>query len=229
MIKYLLAAAACAAALGAQAAPSSVEALSRCDEGFFKAFAADKNIADSLKNVNGDMAFIRRNDMALQEVHFKNPVKEEGITLTGFIVNDAIERYFGVPDMHNHFWGFTVKEDWMKVVDKLKLNWEAVDTTHKNATFNTQSRKNGDKAWKAYQRPQNEEMPEFGRAVRAFHVAPYGKGSMIFCSLQSAGAPDEAILASTRPDLLWEIAAAEKAQKVKDAQKAKENKTEAKK
>ena len=56
-------------------------------------------------------------------------------------------------------------------------------------------------------------MPEFGRAEKAFHVSPYKDGAMIFCSLQSAGAPDEAILASTRPDLLWAAEAEEAKEK----------------
>ena len=40
--------------------------------------------------------------------------------MTGYVFNDEIIRYVGVPDMHTHFWGLIVKEDWKSVVDKLK-------------------------------------------------------------------------------------------------------------
>lgn len=202
-----------AAALSASAAPTLVEALTTCDTAFYQALAADKKIPEALKVRKDNLAFLKLNGESLQEIPFKKSFKENGLTITGFIVNDSIERFFGAPDMHNHFWGFTVKEDWMKVVEKLRLDWEAIDSNHKAAHFGTKSRENGDTEWKVYVRPQNREMPDFGRAERAFHVSPYKDGAMIFCSLQSAGAPDEGILSTTRPDLLWAIAAEEAAEK----------------
>ena len=191
-----------AAAASATAAPSLVEAL-----------AKDKKIPEALKVRKDNLAFLKLKGEQLEEIPFKKTFRDNGLTITGFIVSDAIERFFGVPDMHNHFWGFTVKEDWMGVVEKLRLDWEAIDTNHKAAHFGMKARENGGSEWKAYVRPQDRDMPEFGCAEKAFHVSPYKDGAMIFCSLQSAGAPDEAILASTRPDLLWAAEAEEAKEK----------------
>lgn len=202
-----------AAAASATAAPTLVEALSACDTSFYEALAKDKKIPEALKVRKDNLAFLKLKGEQLEEIPFKKTFRDNGLTITGFIVSDAIERFFGVPDMHNHFWGFTVKEDWMGVVEKLRLDWEAIDTNHKAAHFGMKARENGGSEWKVYVRPQNREMPEFGRAEKAFHVSPYKDGAMIFCSLQSAGAPDEAILASTRPDLLWAAEAEEAAEK----------------
>lgn len=203
-----------AAAASASAAPTLVEALTACDTTFYQALAADKKIPEALKIRKDNLAFLKLKGVEdMEEIPFKKSFRENGLTITGFIVSDTIERFFGVPDMHNHFWGFTVKEDWMGVVEKLRLDWEAIDTNHKGAHFGTKVRENGGTEWKVFVRPQNREMPDFGKAERAFHVSPYKDGAMIFCSLQSAGAPDEGILASTRPDLLWAADAAEAAEK----------------
>ena len=180
-----------AAAASATAAPSLVEALSACDTTFYEALAKDKKIPEALKVRKDNLAFLKLKGEELQEIPFKKTFRDNGLTITGFIVSDAIERFFGVPDMHNHFWGFTVKEDWMGVVEKLRLDWEAIDTNHKAAHFGMKARENGGTEWKVYVRPQDRDMPEFGRAEKAFHVSPYKDGAMIFCSLQSAGAPDE--------------------------------------
>ena len=120
-----------AAAASATAAPSLVEALSACDTTFYEALAKDKKIPEALKVRKDNLAFLKLKGEELQEIPFKKTFRDNGLTITGFIVSDAIERFFGVPDMHNHFWGFTVKEDWMGVVEKLRLDWEAIDTNHK--------------------------------------------------------------------------------------------------
>lgn len=207
MKKTLFAALAAAAVLAMPAAhaaeTSVVKAIQACNADFFKAVAADKNIPESLKVRDGDMAYLKIDKVPLDVVLFEKPYKQDGLTVTGYIFNDEVIRYLGTPDMHTHFWGLLVKEDWKSVVDKIQVDWEAVDTNHKSAHGNRMQRSNHDKEWKPYQREQNYTMPELGMIERVFHVAPYEDKTMIFCSMQSAGAPSEAILKETRPDLLF--------------------------
>ncbi len=206
--KVLLAAAAalCAAALSpAHAADASVvKALQACSADFFKAIAQDKQFPEKYKVHDGDMAYMKIEKQPLDVVLFEKPYKVDDLTVAGYIVNDEIVRYFGMPDMHTHFWGLLIKEDWKKVVDSIKLDWEAVDTNHKSAHANRVVRMNEPgSTWKAYTRPSNYEYPEFGQTERAFHVAPYQNMTMIFCSMQTAGAPEEVVLRDARPDLLY--------------------------
>lgn len=199
------AAAFCAAGAAHAADSSVVKALQTCSADFYRAVAANKNIPEQFKIHEGDMAYLKVEKQPLDEVLFPKPFKDAGLTVAGYIVNDEIVRYFGMPDMHTHFWGLLVKDDWKSVVDSIKLDWEAVDMNHKSAHANRVVRSNDEPgtAWKAYTRPQNYEYPEFGQTERAFHVAPYRDGmTMIFCSMQSAGAPEEKIMRMTRPDLL---------------------------
>lgn len=190
----LLAAAAalCAAALSpAHAADASVvKALQACSADFFKAIAQDKQFPEKYKVHDGDMAYMKIEKQPLDVVLFEKPYKVDDLTVAGYIVNDEIVRYFGMPDMHTHFWGLLIKEDWKKVVDSIKLDWEAVDTNHKSAHANRVVRMNEPgSTWKAYTRPSNYEYPEFGQTERAFHVAPYQNMTMIFCSMQTAARP----------------------------------------
>ena len=209
MKKVLLAAAAaiCAAALSpAHAADTSVvKALQTCSADFFKAVAQDKKFPEKYKVHDGDMAYMKIEKQPLDVVLFEKPYEvDDDLTVAGYIVNDEIVRYFGMPDMHTHFWGLLIKEDWKTVVDAIKLDWEAVDTNHKSAHANRMVRMNEPgSTWKAYTRPSNYEYPEFGQTERAFHVAPYQNMTMIFCSMQTAGAPDEVVLRDARPDLLF--------------------------
>ncbi len=208
MTKTFLAAAAAlcaAAALPAQAAgETALSALPACSASFFKAVAQDKNIPEKYKIHEGDMAYLKVEKLPLEVVQFDKPFEENGLTVTGYIFNDEIIRYFGVPDMHTHFWGFLIKEPWKKVVDAFNLDWEAVDMNHMSAHANRMMRMNGQKeGWKPYHRDPSYTMPEFGQMERAFHVAPYNDQTMVFCSMQSAGAPEEAIIREVRPDLLY--------------------------
>lgn len=191
--------------LTAQAAPTEgvVGAIQACNADFFKAVAADRNIPDEYKIKDGDRAYLRVEKLPLDIIQFEKPFKEGGLTVSGYVFNDEIIRYFGVPDMHTHFWGLIVKEDWKKVVDTLKLDWEAVDNTHNSAHANRMVRFNGQKEWQKYTRDPKYTMPEFGQIERAFHVQPYAGSTMIFCSMQSAGAPEKEILEEVRPDLLF--------------------------
>ena len=179
-------------------------ALSTCRAPFFEAVAKDKNIPEALKIRDGSRAYLKVEKQPLDVVMFEKPFKDTGLTVTGYVFNDEIIRYLGVPDMHTHFWGLIVKEDYKKVVDSLKgIDWEAVDSRHMSAHANRVLRKNDEAEWKAYTRPQNYEYPELGATERAFHVQPYENQTMIFCGMLSAGAPEEAIIADTRPDLLY--------------------------
>lgn len=195
------------------ASDTLVESLAKCDQTFYVTMGIDRQIAEDMKVRQDKLAFFKTNGTRLTEVAFAKPIKDSGITLTGYIVNDSIQRYFGVPDMHAHFWGFTVKEDWMTVVERLKLDWQSVDANHKTAHTKNYLRENGQDQWVRYVRPQERDMPEFGKVEKTFNVAPYKNGSMIFCSMQSAGAPDEAILLDVRPDLIWQIQAYEAKEK----------------
>ena len=190
-------------ALPAQAADGVVGAIQTCSADFFKAVAADKNIPENMKIRDGERAYLKVEKLPLDIIQFEKPFKEGGLTVSGYVFNDEVIRYFGVPDMHTHFWGLIVKEDWKKVVDTLKLDWEAVDTTHNSAHANRQVRFNGTKEWKPYARDPKYTMPKFGQIERAFHVQPYAGSTMIFCSMQSAGAPEKDILEEVRPDLLY--------------------------
>ncbi len=212
MKKTILAAAAAvfAAAVSIQAHAADqtpVKALLTCSADFFKAVAADKNIPEKYKIHDGDLAYLKVTKQPLDAVLFEKSFKEDGLTVAGYIFNDEIVRYFGMPDMHTHFWGLIVKEPWKEVVDSFKLDWEAVDINHRSAHANRMSRMNEEQEpgsqWKPFSRGSDYQYPEFGRIERAFHVAPYNGQTMIFCSMQSAGAPDEAILREVRPDLLY--------------------------
>ncbi len=151
------------------------------------------------------MAYFKVEKQPLEVVKFDKPFKEDGLAIACYILNDEIIRYFGVPDMHSHFWGLLVMDDWKAVVDSIKLDWEAVDVNHRSAHALRQTRMNDDpgSTWKAYVRPSNYEFPEFGRIERAFHVALFNDMTIIFCSMHSAGAPEEAILREVHPDLLF--------------------------
>ena len=120
MKKTLFAALAAAAVLAMPAAhadeTSVVKAIQACNADFFKAVAADKNIPESLKVRDGDMAYLKIEKVPLDVVLFEKPFKEDGLTVTGYIFNDEVIRYLGTPDMHTHFWGLLVKEDWKSVV-----------------------------------------------------------------------------------------------------------------
>ncbi len=206
--KMLLAATAalCAAvAVPAHAADTTVvKALQACSADFFKAVAQDKHFPEKYKVHDGDMAYMKIEKQPLDVVLFEKPYEVDDLTVAGYIVNDEIVRYFGMPDMHTHFWGLLIKEDWKTVVDAIKLDWEAVDMNHKSAHANRVVRMNEPgSTWKSYTRPSNYEYPEFGQTERAFHVAPYREMTMIFCSMQTAGAPDEVVLRDARPDLLF--------------------------
>lgn len=200
-----LAGVALGAAASAQAADSHLlTALSACHNGYFKAVAQDKNIPETLKVREGEFAYLKVEKQPLDVVMFEKPFKDSGLTVTGYVFNDEIIRYVGVPDMHTHFWGLIVKEDWKKAVDKLAgIDWEAVDSRHMSAHANRMIRGNDEKEWKAYTRPANYQYPEMGKTERAFHVQPWNGQTMIFCSMMSAGAPEEAIMADVRPDLLY--------------------------
>ncbi len=206
-MKKILLAAAVAAALSVSAAQAGeagvVKAIQACSADFFKAVAAEKRIPEALKVRDGDFAYLKVGKQPLDVVLFEKPFKSDGLTVTGYIVNDEIIRYFGVPDMHTHFWGLLVREDWKKAVDAMPLNWDAVDSNHRSAHANRVVRMNGDKDWRPWVRDPNYKMPDMGQIERAFHVAPYEKQTMIFCSMQSAGAPTEEILREVRPDLLF--------------------------
>lgn len=192
-----------AAAMQVQAADAGlIQALTRCDAGFFTALAQDKNIPENLKIRDGKMAYFKITQQPLEEIRFKG-FKDHGLEVIGFVANDEIIRYFGVPDMHNHFWGLLVKNDWEKTLTKLDMDWDMVDMNHKQAHMPLQIRANGSSTWKKYTRPTDRKMPDFGFVERGFHVAPYKGDTLLFCSMQSAGAPDGAILADTRPDLMY--------------------------
>lgn len=209
MKKLILALAAVAAVAGAQTAGAAedsklLQSLTACNADFFRAVAKDQNIPETLKVHEGDMAYLKVEKQPLDQVSLVDAFKDSGLTVTGYVFNDEIIRYPGVPDMHTHFWGLIVKEDWKKAVDAFRLDWEAVDGRHNSAHANRQLRMNGENEWKAYKRPENYEYPELGATERAFHVMKnaQGSGAMIFCSMLSAGAPDEAVMRETRPDLL---------------------------
>ena len=192
-----------AAAPAVQAADSQILAkLPACNADFFRAIAKDKNIPETLKVREGDMAYFKVEKQPLDMVSFPEIFKDTGLTVTGYVFNDEIIRYPGVPDMHTHFWGLIVKEDWKKAVDAFRLDWEAVDSRHRSAHANRMIRMTGENEWKAYKRPDNYEYPEMGATERAFHIQPYNGQTMIFCSMLSAGAPEEAVMREVRPDLL---------------------------
>ena len=151
-MKFLVSALAAAGAAltllpSAQAADSQLlTALSTCRATYFDAIAKDKNIPESLKIRDGSRAYLKVEKQPLDVVMFEKPFKDSGLTVTGYVFNDEIIRYVGVPDMHTHFWGLIVKEDWKSVVDKLKgIDWEAVDSRHMSAHANRMLRKNDDK------------------------------------------------------------------------------------
>lgn len=203
MKKTVLAFAALAIVAGAPAAETSlVQTLPACSADFFKAVAKDKNIPEALKIREGEMAYLKVNKQPLDIVTLKKPFKDGGLTVTGYVFNDEIIRYPGVPDMHTHFWGLIVKEDWKKAVDAFNLDWEAVDSRHMSAHANRMTATNAERLWQPYKRPDNYEYPEMGVTERAFHIQPWNGQTMIFCGMQSAGAPEEAIIAGVRPDLL---------------------------
>ena len=103
------------AAGAAQAADSQIlNSLLACNASYFKAIAKDKNIPETLKIRSGDMAFLKVEKQPLDIVMFPKPFKDSGLTVTGYVFNDEIIRYPGVPDMHTHFWGLIVKEDWIR-------------------------------------------------------------------------------------------------------------------
>lgn len=229
-MKFLVSALAAAGAAltllpSAQAADSQLlTALSTCRATYFDAIAKDKNIPESLKIRDGSRAYLKVEKQPLDVVMFEKPFKDSGLTVTGYVFNDEIIRYVGVPDMHTHFWGLIVKEDWKSVVDKLKgIDWEAVDSRHMSAHANRMLRKNDEKEWKAYTHPQNYEYPDLSASERAFHVQPYENQTMVFCGMLSAGAPEEAIIADVRPDLLYgeQKVPIREEQIVKDSEKAK--------
>lgn len=191
------------AAGAAQAADSQIlNSLLACNASYFKAIAKDKNIPETLKIRSGDMAFLKVEKQPLDIVMFPKPFKDSGLTVTGYVFNDEIIRYPGVPDMHTHFWGLIVKEDWKKAIDAFKVDWEAVDTRHMSAHANRMVRSNNEPVWKPYKRPDNYEYPEMDMTERAFHIQPYNGQTMIFCAMQTAGAPEAAIIQEVRPDLL---------------------------
>lgn len=204
MKKTVLALAALGIAAGAaQAADSQIlNSLLACNASYFKAIAKDKNIPETLKIRSGDMAFLKVEKQPLDIVMFPKPFKDSGLTVTGYVFNDEIIRYPGVPDMHTHFWGLIVKEDWKKAIDAFKVDWEAVDTRHMSAHANRMVRSNNEPVWKPYKRPDNYEYPEMDMTERAFHIQPYNGQTMIFCAMQTAGAPEAAIIQEVRPDLL---------------------------
>ena len=175
MKKTVLALAALGIAAGAaQAADSQIlNSLLACNASYFKAIAKDKNIPETLKIRSGDMAFLKVEKQPLDIVMFPKPFKDSGLTVTGYVFNDEIIRYPGVPDMHTHFWGLIVKEDWKKAIDAFKVDWEAVDTRHMSAHANRMVRSNNEPVWKPYKRPDNYEYPEMDMTERAFHIQPY--------------------------------------------------------
>ncbi|MDO5531573.1 hypothetical protein [Sutterella sp.] len=205
MKKTVLALAALAVAAGAAHAADSklLNTLLACNADYFKAIAADKNIPETLKIRDGDRAYLKVEKQPLDIVNFPKSFKDSGLTVTGYVFNDEIIRYPGVPDMHTHFWGLIVKEDWKTAIDAFRVDWEQVDTRHMSAHANRMSRANDEKVWKAYKRPDKYEYPELGVSERAFHVQPWNGQTMIFCSMQTAGAPEGAILQEVRPDLLF--------------------------
>lgn len=151
-MKFLVSALAAAGAAltllpSAQAADSQLlTALSTCRATYFDAIAKDKNIPESLKIRDGSRAYLKVGKQPLDVVMFEKPFKDSGLTVTGYVFNDEIIRYVGVPDMHTHFWGLIVKEDWKSVVDKLKgIDWEAVDSRHMSAHANRMLRKNDER------------------------------------------------------------------------------------
>lgn len=228
MKKLILALAAVAAVAGAQTAGAAedsklLQSLTACNADFFRAVAKDRNIPETLKVREGDMAYLKVEKQPLDQVSLPDAFRDSGLTVTGYIFNDEIIRYPGVPDMHTHFWGLIVKEDWKKAVDAFRLDWEAVDGSHSSAHANRQLHMNNEPGWKDYKRPENYEYPELGATERAFHVKSFQGRTMVFCSMLSAGAPDEAVMRETRPDLLMgenQVAVTEKPIE-KDAEKAK--------
>lgn len=187
---------------GDDAPTDIISGLVSCNNSYFKAIKAESRIPSSLKVEDGDMAYLKIDKQPLDEVRFEKPFVVNGLTVTGYIFNDEIVRYVGLPDMHTHFWGLLVKNDWRKVVDTLKLNWEAVDSAHMSAHADRVARSNMESTWRPYQRTGDYKFPPLGLNERAVHVQPYKGQTMIFCALQTAGGPSEKILKETRPDLL---------------------------
>ncbi len=209
MTKFISALAAGLVGLTALSAPAFaadegdlVEALPVCNASFFKAVAQNKQIPEALKVRDGDMAYFKIKNHPLDVIKFDRPIKQHGLTITGAIFNDEIVRYFGMPDMHSHFWGLTVKENFETTLTKLKKDWADLDMNHHRANLQIMSRKNGDAEWKPFNRPEERAVPEFGVSEKFFGVTPYGDETVIFCTMQSAGGPENAILKDTRPDLL---------------------------
>ncbi len=192
-------------ALTAQAAPadSLIASLPACDATFFKAVAQNKAIPEAMKLHEGDRAYFKITHHPLDVIHFEKPLKDEGLTVTGVLFNDEIKRYFGLPDMHSHFWGVLVKEDFEKTLLKLRKDWADLDVNHSTASMKPVRRQNGHPAWEQFNMPEDRQMPDFGVTEKTFGVMRYGDETAIVCMMHSAGGPDEAILKDTRPDLLF--------------------------
>ena len=183
--------------------PNIVQALMKCDATYFQALAQEKRIPEALKVQNKDQAYFKIAHHPLDVIKFDKPLSIDGLTVTGAVFNDSVLRYFGMPEMHSYFWGLLVKDDFETTLTKLKQNWDVLDINHQRAALPLVNRKVGAPVWESFKRPADRRVPDMGVAEKGFNVMPYGKEMMLFCALQSAGAPDEGILSTTRPDLLF--------------------------